>query len=521
MSRSAKFPFLRSLLRAVNESQLSERQTEQRASASLSRRNFLQSSAIVAGIGAIDIVIPDVTWSQRKGKPKIVIVGAGLAGLTTAYELRKKGIIAQVYEGNSRIGGRVMTVRDVIAPGLITEYGGEFIDTGHAEIHRLARELELTMTDVKPISRSHLKDMLYFEQRHHTEAELIEGFKPIAGRLIEDAEKIEGRYDQSFSKLDLTTLEQYVISLEAENWIKQLLMVAFAIEYGLDPPAQSACNMLSMIDPGAAGKPELYGDSDERYRIRGGNDLLTRGLAQKLTDQIELGHRLASIRATGRQFELTFDSSAGSKPVIADIVVMAIPFSMLRDVEIKVELPPDKIHAISSLGYGSNTKVILGMQNQDGQAPWEKSGYNGALYTDMAIQSGWDSAPMQSAEHASYTVYHGGSYAMVAESLEGQDLMPNAAGEMALEGMRIALPGIDQSFNGRSKMFQWHRYPYSRGSYSAYKPGQWSMQGIEGRTEGQLYFAGEHCSKDYQGFMEGAAETGVKAANAILKKVKK
>src|SRR5688500_1046053 len=104
MSRSAKFPLLRSLLEAASEAQLSDQQIEQR----ISRRSFLKSSAIVAGISAIDFAMPPISYSQRKGKPKIAIIGAGLAGLTAAHELRKRGINTTIYEANNRVGGRVL-----------------------------------------------------------------------------------------------------------------------------------------------------------------------------------------------------------------------------------------------------------------------------------------------------------------------------------------------------------------------------------------------------------------------------
>lgn len=507
MSRSAKFPLLRSLLEAASQSQLTDREIEQR----ISRRSFLRSTAIIAGISAIDYALPPITYSQRKTQPTIAIVGAGLAGLTAAYELRKRGINATIFEANSRVGGRVLSVRDVIAPGLVTEYGGEFIDTGHVTMRRLAREFGLTLTDIKPPNKKNKKELYYFDNTHYTHQNVVDAFKPISVRLAEDAKKVSGAYDRTFARYDMYTLEQYIWTLDCEAWLKKLLTVAYVTEYGLDARMQSAVNMLSMIDTDVLDKRlEMFGDSDERYRIKGGNDLLPQAIAKKLTNHIELGHYLASIKKSpGEQYVLEFGVGAGSlKTVKADIVLLTIPFSVLRFVETNA-FSTEKMEIIRALGYGSNSKIILGMMKDRRKSLWEMTGHSGAMYSETRAQSGWESAPDQSRVDTSYTVYLGGKRADLKQVLA----------EDVLHDMDTMIPGMEGQHNGTSKSFAWRDYKYSNGSYSAYSAGEWQFQGLEGKPEGDCYFAGEHCSIDYQGFMEGAAETGVKAAKQIMMKV--
>ena len=507
MSRSAKFPLLRSLLEAASEAQLSDQQIEQR----ISRRSFLKSSAIIAGISAIDFALPPITYSQRKGKPKIVIVGAGLAGLTAAYELRKRGINATIYEANNRVGGRVLTVRDVIAPGLVTEYGGEFIDSGHTYMRKLAREFRLPLQDVKSSSRKSKKELYYFDGRQYSHEDLVNAFKPISVRLTEDVKKVSGAYDRTFARYDMYTLEQYIWTLDCEEWLKKLLTVAYVTEFGLEARMQSAVNMLSMIDTNVLDKKlEMFGDSDERYRIKGGNDLLPKAIAKKLSNSIELGHYLSSIKKSpGEQYVLEFGVGAESlKQVKADIVLLTIPFSVLRYVETNA-FSTEKMQIINALGYGSNSKIILGMMKDRKKTPWELTGHSGSMFSDLRAQSGWESAPDHSKTDTSYTVYLGGKRADLKQVLA----------EDVLHDMNTIIPGLDKQLNGTSKSFAWQDYKYANGSYSAYSAGEWSFQGLEGKPEGDCYFAGEHCSKDSQGFMEGAVETGVVAAKQILSKV--
>jgi monoamine oxidase len=506
MSRPTKLPFLRTLLRAAEEARLDDKALKAR----LSRRAFLKSSALLTGVAATNIVIPNISWSQRKSRPRIAIVGAGIAGLTAAYELRKKGIIATVYEANSRIGGRIMTTRDQFGPNLYTEFGGEFIDTGHKEIRRLVQELNLSLVDVKPESQKHLSELLYFDGKHRTHEDLVNAFKPIATKLATDAATAED--DPHYRTLDRTNLEYYIATLNCEEWLKRLLRTAFVIEYGLDAAEQSALNMLSMLDTDVSdSKVELYGESDERYRINGGNDLITKGLARRVEDQIEHGHWLTSISEKGSAYSLTFEKDKTTKQIDADILILAIPFTMLRQVERKVNLGFEKSRVIEQLGYGRNAKIIFGVRKSGGKTTWQRAGSNGAMYSDLWAHSGWDSAPMQSDMAASYTVYLGGSNATIA----------SGSSEAGLTDLEVVMPGFADSYNEITKSFAWHEYKYSLASYTCYKPGQWSMAGSESKPVNNIYFAGEHCSVDHQGFMEGAAETGVRAAASIASMVKR
>ena len=192
---------------------------------------------------------------------------------------------------------------------------------------------------------------------------------------------------------------------------------------------------------------------------------------------------------------------------------MTVPFSVLRDVDIQMELPALKRRVIKELGYGTNAKFILETKSR----AWRQSGYQGYLFNER-IHNGWDSAQMQinNEGFGAFTCYYGGEHGKnAARGTEQQQL------EYALPTLEAAFPGTRGSLTGKMELAHWTGNPFIRGSYSCLKPGQ--VTGFEGAAfepVHQLYFAGEHTSTDFWGFMNGGAETGRMAAEKVLRKIK-
>jgi monoamine oxidase len=255
----------------------------------------------------------------------------------------------------------------------------------------------------------------------------------------------------------------------------------------------------------------MLGDSDERYKVQGGNQRVVDELAARVGSQIRMHHRLEAIRSKGTGFTLTFQADGRAVDEEADIVVLTIPFTMLREVKVSVDLPPVKLKAIKELGYGANSKVLVGFKSR----PWEKLGYSGATYSDELFQLGWSNSFMQQGTEGGITMYSGGKL-----SLEAGKGTKEAAAARLLPGFERAYPGVSAHRNGKAERMHWPGYEWTKGSYSAYKPGQWTtIAGAEGKPVGNLFFAGEHTSYDFQGFMNGAAQSGLDAAKAVMAKV--
>ena len=231
-------------------------------------------------------------------------------------------------------------------------------------------------------------------------------------------------------------------------------------------------------------------------------------LAARLPGQIETGQRLAAMRPRGAGVRLTFDGTS-VRDVDADVVVLALPFTMLRDVDTAtMDWPVEKRRAIRDLGYGTNAKLFVGTETR----PWRAGGHNGECMTDAAFQLCWDNAQLQPGVAGGLTLFSGGAagLAVGAGTAEAQvaRLMPGVDG---------AFPGVAAAQNGRTGRFHWPTHPFTRASYACYRPGQTTAFGdVVGAPVGRVFFAGEHCSADFQGYMNGAAETGRVAAEAVL-----
>ena len=450
---------------------------------------------------------------------RIAIVGAGMAGLNTAYKLQKAGLAASIFEASDRTGGRMYTATDLLGDGITTELGGEFIDSTHEEMLALMDEFGLERLDTLGPELGSLEPETYFcDGRHYTQAQAARAFVPIAQRILEDydsmGEVVDYENEGGGSAFDRMTLSQYFDEIGATGWFRELLEVAYVTEYGLDAAEQSALNFVFLIGTGDLSDESacvLLGESDERYKVRGGNQRVVDELAGRLQPQIHRRHRLEAIRSKGEGYSMTFQTDGGVRDEDADVVVLAIPFTLLREVKMDVELPELKRRCIQELGYGANAKVLVGF---DGR-PWQKLGFTGATYSDEPFQLAWDNSFMQPGSAGGLTLYSGGRLAHEA----GQGTAEQVASRLML-GIERAYPGATRQRNGKVSRFHWPTFPWSKASYACYKPGQWTtMAGAEGLPVGNLFFAGEHCSYDFQGYMNGAAQSGADTARAVMAKL--
>jgi monoamine oxidase len=478
-----------------------------------SRRDFLKGGL---ALGAASL-IPGC-GSKDKGPYKIAIVGAGIAGLSAAHVLAKAGIGCDLYDAGARAGGRILTLRNVVAPGLYTEAGGEFLDTSHADMMALAREMGLNIRDAMGPDQAGLIENAWLSGgRLRSEAEvsaaardLTAGIQMDMGKLPEDI--LAGSTGLA-AELDKMSLEEYLDKRGVTGWFRDLLIAAYVAEFGLDAGRQSSLNLLTLVSFDASeGRFQVFGESDERYRIEGGNQALTDALAAKYADRLHVDHRLEAIGTQGEGYKLSFQAAGGAVEKSADVVILALPFTLLRSVEFRMELPEAKRRCIQELGYGTNSKLFLGFSSR----PWRKAGFGGNFFTDGPMQSGWDHTKVQPGPAGGLTIFQGGQAGL--DLARGGPMSQANAMSVPLDKV---FPGSKAARNGNVGAFHWPTYPLSLGSYACYQPGQWTgLRGEEARPVGNLFFAGEHCSLEYQGYMNGGAETGRLAAEAVLAKIK-
>jgi monoamine oxidase len=291
----------------------------------------------------------------------------------------------------------------------------------------------------------------------------------------------------------------------------QLLDVAYNIEYGAECSVQSSLNMLYLLGYVGPGQFRTFGKSDEKYHVRGGNDLIATRLGAALGGRIETGTALVALRLNaGGSYTLTFRSGDSSTTVTADHVVLTMPFSLLRSVDIsKAGFEPLKLTAIRELPMGTNSKLHLQFRSRF----WRSLGSNGETYSDQGYQNTWEVTRAQPGTAGILVDYTGGTIG--ASFRAGAPTTPLA--QQFLAQLEPVLPGATAQWNGLAALDAWLDYPWTKGSYSYWKVGQYTkFAGMERKQQGGVHFAGEHTSIDFQGYLNGAVETGERAAGEVL-----
>ncbi|MDN5781502.1 MAG: FAD-dependent oxidoreductase [Luteimonas sp.] len=473
-----------------------------------SRRRFLQA----AGAGLVLAGCSSLPRPLTAAGDEVVIVGAGIAGLTAAWRLRQQGVRVRVFEAQTRIGGRMFSLRDHFPDGQVIELGGELIDSDHVRIRALAAELGLALDDLLEGDSDH--DTWFFDGRALSEREIVDAFVPVAAAIERDLATL-GDGDilytdpQGATALDTLSIAQWLDRNGVSGWLRKLIDVAYTTEMGLETDQQSALNLLTFIGTDDADRFAVFGSSDERFHVRGGNDRIVHGLGDRLGDAVETGSVLEALRGDATGYTLTFRRDGGTHDVAAKQVILALPFTLLRKVRIDVALPRVKRRAIDTLAYGTNAKLMIGF----GRRVWRAQEANGASFSDLPFQTTWDTTRKQPGNGGVLTNFTGGRHGVEL----GQGT-PRAQADAAAAAIERMYPGAVAARAGaREVRMHWPSHPWTLGSYACLRPGDWTgLRGAMGESVDGLHFAGEHCALDTQGFMEGGCESGETAAAAVL-----
>lgn len=478
------------------------------------RRDVLGGMASALAVTAIPVASPGcATDEDPPGDVRIAIVGGGIAGVLCAHRLAQAGVAFTLYEAADRLGGRMFTGRDLYPEGQVCELGGELIDTNHATLWALAEELELQLDDRQGGPYAALEvETFWVDGAAVDDDTLLQQLVAVVDDIQADFDAAESD-DAAFEALDVESLTDWLdrrLPLDQYRELHVVLDVAYRGEYGLENTEQSALNLIYLLglDTDAF---RIFGDSDERYHVHTGNDTYITELAARLPDgAIALEHRLVAASGEG-PFELTFDTPEGPLRVEADKVVLALPFTILREVDTAgLTLSDEKREIVDTIGYGTNAKVMAGFE----RPVWrEDHGASGSVTADLAFQQSWDTSLGQE-----------GSTAILTNFLGGQTGLDSGQGTAEDWITTVLLPGLDEVFPGSAAAYtpgsavrmHWPTVSTQKGSYTCYRPGQWAFWPLEGEREGDLHFCGEHTSPDFQGWMEGAAESGERVATEIL-----
>ena len=498
--RKARTPLLRSLQNSLERKQ------------NHGRRDFLLTSGKIAIAAALPLIFPSCVSSTKKNAT-VAILGGGIAGLTAAHYLHKAGIEALIYEATNRTGGRMHTVTDKVAPGITSEIGGEFIDSNHEEIRLLATEFGLRLKDhgADPLCTPDTKETYFIKGKEYSTKDVIAEFNKYTSQINTHQNQLGADFDTAEAiALDAKSISEYFDNLKLNGWLRTLLEAAYKAEFGAECNDQSALNFLSMISTDTSEDFNVFGESDERYGIDGGNDLLPKALAQKYSGQILTDHFATDIKSSNSGYKIIFQNG---KTVKADYIICTIPFSVLREINLSIDgMTAEKKMAINELGYGNNAKLILGMRDRLWRTKHGVAGY----VINEDIHNGWDSSQGQNNNTGAgaFTIYTSTADAIaLSQQVDKQD----EAVHKYLPVLESIFPGVTESFTQKTLIANWPALPTLKGAYSYYKPGQWTnIAGNEATTIGNFYFAGEHCSSEFQGYMNGGAQTGKDAAMELI-----
>lgn len=498
-------------------------------SAHLGRREVLLGSmgALAAGaLGSQGCAPLDGTGralgAVRSSGGNVAVIGAGVAGLGCARELERAGVTVALYESADRVGGRIWSMADRF-PGQVVERGGELIDTAHTTMRAWAREFNL---ELESLARLPGEVFYHFDGVRHPESAVVDEYRAFVPRMHDDLRTIGEPTADSFtpseSALDRVSLAQYLDTRGAGPLLRQVIEQTYLIEYGIPTEEQSCLAFLNFIHADRRSRFQPYGIfSDERFHVVSGNEGIVRGLHASLSRPATLGHRLVRVARTASGLvELTL--RAGSRTVVRthDAAVITVPFSVLRGVELhaSLALPAWKLRSIREFRYGTNAKLMVGFTSR----PWAAAGNNGAAYSDLAnLQSCWETNPARATATAGVlTDYSGGALGarMDPARTQAEAALFLADYDRVLPGARAAARR-DARGDVVAHLEAWPRNPNALGSYSANHLGYFTtIADNEAKPVGNLFFAGEHTSSFYewQGFMEGGALSGLRAAGEVL-----
>ena len=427
----------------------------------------------------------------------VIVAGAGLAGLTAAFELQRRGARVTVVEARDRLGGRVWTRRDGFAEGQHAEAGGDMIDPDQQAIRRLAKDLGLTLS---PILR---RGFAFARQAARgpviTRGSEAGGLWAALAQAAEPWVRAHRLNERQWAgpiarQLAGQSVADWLDSIRANRQLRARMngMRGFFLA---DPGHLS---LLALVDQLATESSAL----DHFCRIRGGNDRLAAALACTLEQPVRRNTMVRAVAQSRGKVRVTVRGRDGQDHMIADALVLALPATMMRRLTFTPPLPSPQRKAFDDLHYGPATKTLL----QFDRRFWRRAGKPLAYGTDLPIGAIWDGNEEQPGRSGILTLLAGGS-----TSHDTKRLLAKGGAEAVVA--RLTWLGATKAVLRAACHVSWEDDPFVRGGYAVFQPGYDPEQRAWlSRPHGRILFAGEQTSLRWQGYMNGAVESGLRGA---------
>jgi monoamine oxidase len=467
--------------------------------------------------------IPQSLLPRPVSPKRVIVIGGGLAGLTAAYELQRIGHTVTLIEARLSPGGRVRTLRDPFADGLYAEAGGEaFYPVVPNYAAHYVEEFDLKRRAPGPAG---LTGVQYFRntlirprpnEPITWPLDLTPNEKPLdLGALREKYLQpaldelvalitSEGWSSEAVAKFDRISFDALLRSRGASGAAIELLRLQDSDYVGEGAEHYSALDMLGQVYNVRAAGRFLRG---QFFSIAGGNDLLPRAFAERLGERISYDSAMRRIRWTDTNVTVTYRQAGRDRDLTGDHAICAIPFSVLRTVEVSPAFSPGKMRAIRNLSYASLARTYI----QCRERFWQSEGLSGRATTDLPTSYFWEATAGQIGSRGLLQGYITGPHARRFRGLSAA-----ARERFAREQAQRVFANVG-SFAERVASISWDDEPWSRGAYMWLRPGDGKdLWPHLAKPEGRIHFAGEHTSTWFlHGSMQGAIESGIRAATAI------
>ncbi|GIV66436.1 MAG: putative L-amino-acid oxidase YobN [Bellilinea sp.] len=445
--------------------------------------------------------------------PKILIAGAGMAGLVAASELKRAGYEVQIIEAQQRVGGRILTLRHPFSDGLFAEAGAMRIPVNHsltlAYISRFGLKTipffnhnpmafacfngkKIRMREIDQASEFFGYELTHAEKQKSAEQLWLDTIQPFIRKV-----EIEGSdgWDYIFREYDEYSVREF---LEIKGW-SEAAIERFGLLYNQEAIMNSSFLELLREEVG-----QYYKDM---ITIEGGMDQLPNAFLRELRENIWFGQKIIAIEQSNTSVTFHLRSFSGKHSVTGDFAIIALPFPVLRHLEVTPPFSPGKQKAIRQLHYDASAKIFL----QFRRSFWEEEGIvGGSTVTDLAIRNLY--YPQQSHPNGRGVLL--ASYTWGEDAQRWGSLPPEERLRQALENVTAIHPPAQDEFEvGYSYM--WHDDEFAGGAFALFDPGQQTVLYDHIRhPEGRICFAGEHTSL-FHAWIQGAIESGLRAAFEI------
>ena len=476
----------------------------------LTRRTFIKKAGLTTSLFSFYPLPFSSIFSNSTDDKRIIVIGAGLAGLSCAYELDQAGFNVILIEARSRPGGRVNTYREPFSDNLYSEMGAEYVDSSDTYIHEYCKKFDLKVLPAKQYDGVYLKGQPSTIEGLRSGRDLLPFKGALEGKLFGqevqyiqkwiDLVKLKGISSPEIQALDKISVEDILKEGGAPKDIIDLYTYANATEATAVASKMSALYMVL-----SNTRTSNFSENTVEGRIFGGNDQLPKTFAKKLGTKIMYNRPLQRLDYDSNGITATVKENQRLVQIPAKKCVLAIPASILKNIDINPGFSIEKINCINNQQYGHAMKIAM----QYRQRFWDdKNSIGQRVFTDT---------PLRRVYH--FSIDQPGPRGILLSFTSGEDAIKlgrldnNKRLNIAQNTCRNIWPEAPK-FWEKGVVKYWNEDPWVKASYSFAGIGQKGFREILAKPEGPIFFAGEHTAIQ-RASMNGAIESGMRVTEEL------